>query len=62
MIGFIGLIAPHLIRLLIGGDQRFLLPFFALAGALILLGADTLARVLIAPVMGPVVSAALQGG
>ncbi|MCF8005077.1 MAG: iron ABC transporter permease [Chromatiaceae bacterium] len=54
VIGFIGLIAPHLIRLLIGGDQRFLLPFSALAGALILLGADTLARVLIAPVMLPV--------
>ncbi|MCF7995614.1 MAG: iron ABC transporter permease [Chromatiaceae bacterium] len=54
VIGFIGLTAPHLIRLLIGGDQRFLLPFSALAGALILLGADTLARVLIAPVMLPV--------
>lgn len=54
VIGFIGLIAPHLIRLLIGGDQRFLLPFSALAGALILLGADTLARLLIAPVMLPV--------
>ncbi len=54
VIGFIGLIAPHLIRLLIGGDQRFLLPFSALAGALVLLAADTLARVLIAPVMLPV--------
>jgi iron complex transport system permease protein len=54
VIGFIGLIAPHAIRLLIGGDQRFLLPFSALAGALILLAADTLARLLIAPVMLPV--------
>lgn len=54
VIGFIGLIAPHLIRPLIGGDQRFLLPFSALVGAMVLLAADTLARVLIAPVMLPV--------
>lgn len=54
VIGFIGLLAPHAIRLLIGGDQRFLLPFSALAGALILLGADTLARLIMAPVILPV--------
>nr|WP_242467659.1 iron ABC transporter permease [Thiocapsa imhoffii] len=54
IIGFIGLIAPHAVRLLIGSDQRFLLPFSALAGALILLAADTLGRLLLAPVVLPV--------
>jgi iron complex transport system permease protein len=54
VIGFIGLIAPHAVRLLVGADQRTLLPLSALAGALLLLAADTLGRVLIAPVMLPV--------
>ena len=54
VIGFVGLIAPHAVRLLIGSDQRFLLPLSALAGALVLLAADTLGRLLIAPAMLPV--------
>lgn len=53
-IGFIGLIAPHLVRMAIGGDHRFLLPGSALVGALLLLGADTLARTILAPVILPV--------
>ena len=53
-IGFIGLVGPHIIRMVIGGDYRFLLPGSALAGALLLLGADTLARTVLAPVVLPV--------
>jgi len=53
-IGFIGLVAPHITRMAIGGDHRFLLPASALVGALILLGADTLARTILAPVILPV--------
>lgn len=53
-IGFIGLVAPHITRMVIGGDHRFLLPGSALVGALLLLGADTLARTVLAPVILPV--------
>jgi len=53
-IGFIDLVAPHITRMAIGGDHRFLLPGSALVGALLLLGADTLARVILAPVILPV--------
>lgn len=49
MIGFVGLIVPHIVRLLIGPDHRWLLPVSALAGGILLLIADTLARVIIAP-------------
>lgn len=54
VIGFVGLIAPHVGRLLIGGDHRLLLPFSALAGALLLLLADLAGRTLFAPVTVPV--------
>ena len=53
MIGFVGLIVPHIVRLLIGPDHRWLLPVSALAGGILLLIADTLARVIIAPVELP---------
>ena len=49
IIGFVGLIVPHLIRLAVGGDHRFLLPATAAAGALFLLVADTFARVVLQP-------------
>ncbi len=48
IIGFVGLIVPHLMRLLIGPDHRILLPVSCLAGAIFLLWSDTLARTLIA--------------
>ncbi|HHF99082.1 MAG TPA: iron ABC transporter permease [Candidatus Aerophobetes bacterium] len=54
IIGFIGLICPHLIRLLIGGDHRFLIPASAIFGALLLLTSDSLARTVVAPVILPV--------
>ena len=49
VIGFVGLIVPHAIRLLWGGDHRLLLPGSALAGAAFLLLADTAARTVAAP-------------
>jgi iron complex transport system permease protein len=53
-IGFIGLIVPHLMRMAIGNDQRLLLPASALAGASLLVLADTLARTVVAPQQLPV--------
>lgn len=53
-IGFIGLVSPHITRMVVGGDQRFLLPASALVGALLLLAADTVARTILAPVILPV--------
>jgi len=53
-IGFIDLIAPHIARMIIGGDHRFLLPGSALVGAFLLLGADTLSRVILTPAILPV--------
>jgi iron complex transport system permease protein len=45
-IGFVGLVVPHAMRLIWGGDNRALLPCAALAGALFLVSADTLSRTL----------------
>ncbi|WKY45079.1 iron ABC transporter permease [Eubacteriaceae bacterium ES2] len=53
-IGFVGLVAPHMVRRLIGGDHRFLIPISALMGALILLLSDTFARTIAAPIVLPV--------
>ena len=53
-IAFVGLIVPHMVRLLIGPDHRYLLAASALAGALLLITADTLARTLLAPTELPV--------
>jgi iron complex transport system permease protein len=47
VIAFIGLIAPHMARRLVGEDHRLLIPFSSILGALLLLSADTLGRVLI---------------
>ncbi len=54
IISFIGLVAPHLLRIFIGNDYRFLLPSSAVAGAVLLLLADTFARVVISPVILPI--------
>lgn len=48
-IGFVGLVGPHLARQLVGNHHRFLLPLSALAGALVLLVADTIGRTILAP-------------
>ncbi len=54
IIGFIGLVVPHSVRMLLGGDHRILLPASALAGASMLLAADLAARVLAKPAELPV--------
>jgi iron complex transport system permease protein len=54
IIGFIGLVAPHISRMLIGTDYRFLLPCSCLIGALLLLLSDTVARLLLSPIEIPV--------
>lgn len=48
-IGFVGLAVPHVCRLLVGVDHRWLLPFSALVGASLLIGADVLGRVMVRP-------------
>lgn len=53
-IGFVGLIVPHALRLLVGPDHRLLLPASALGGATLMVAADTLARTIIAPTELPV--------
>jgi iron complex transport system permease protein len=53
-IGFIGLVAPHITRMAIGNDHRWLVPASGLVGAAILLGADNLCRTLIYPSVIPV--------
>ena len=63
MIGFIGLVSPHICRIIMGGDNRYLLPASGLFGAAFLLLADTLARTIIAPVIIPVgIVTAIIGG
>lgn len=49
IIGFVCLVAPHITRMLIGSDHRFLIPFASIVGALLLLAADTVGRTLFAP-------------
>jgi iron complex transport system permease protein len=63
LVGFVGLIAPHAARLVLGPDHRALLPASILAGSAFLVLADTLARVVVAPAEMPVgVLTALVGG
>jgi len=54
VIGFVGLIVPHLFRLCVGADHRRLVPAVAIGGALLLIVADTLARTVAAPAEVPV--------
>jgi len=54
LIGFVGLLVPHVARLLFGGDHRLLLPVSILLGAALLILSDTLARAMIAPAELPV--------
>lgn len=54
IIGFVGLVVPHMVRRIIGSDHRFLLPAAVLSGALLLLISDTAARLMLAPHVLPV--------
>ncbi|MGH8479952.1 MAG: FecCD family ABC transporter permease [Gammaproteobacteria bacterium] len=63
VIGFVGLVVPHLLRLMLGADHRHLLPGAALLGAALLVGADLGARTLIAPAELPIgILTSLVGG
>jgi iron complex transport system permease protein len=63
MIGFIGMIIPHAVRLVIGADHRVLLPASALVGGIFLMVADTMARTFFVPSEVPVgIITALAGG
>jgi len=63
LIGFVGLIVPHIARLLVGSDYKYMLPFSALLGSLLLLSADTAARNLFSPIELPVgILMAVVGG
>jgi iron complex transport system permease protein len=54
VIGFVGLVVPHMVRRIIGGDNRFLMPATVICGALLLLVSDTVARMMLAPHVLPV--------
>ncbi|MDZ7859779.1 MAG: iron ABC transporter permease [Candidatus Krumholzibacteriota bacterium] len=54
IIGFVGLVVPHIVRRIVGTDARFLIPGCCIAGALLLLVSDTVARTLLSPVIMPV--------
>lgn len=54
LVGFVGLVVPHILRLIIGGEYKFLLPASALGGALLVVVADTIARSLFNPTEIPV--------
>jgi iron complex transport system permease protein len=63
LIGFVGLMMPHLVRFAVGGDNARVLPLSALAGAIFLVAADTVARVVMAPEDMPIgVVTGLVGG
>jgi iron complex transport system permease protein len=63
IIGFIGLVAPHIVRLMTGPDHRFVLPGSFLLGGALAVGADTLARSIVAPAEMPlgIIMAAVGG-
>jgi iron complex transport system permease protein len=63
MIGFVGMVVPHAVRMLVGSDHRLLLPASAFVGGMFLVVADTIARTMLAPAEIPVgIVTALAGG
>jgi iron complex transport system permease protein len=54
IIGFVGLVAPHLTRFVIGGDHRFLLPATCLSGSILVTAADVAGRTLLSPIILPI--------
>lgn len=54
VIGFVGLVGPHIARLIIGADHRYLVPFSVVTGAALLVAADTVGRLILAPIVVPV--------
>ncbi|MBI3356520.1 MAG: iron ABC transporter permease, partial [Nitrospirae bacterium] len=63
MIGFVGMVVPHTVRILVGSDHRLLLPASALVGGIFLVLSDTIARTMLTPTEIPVgIMTALAGG
>ncbi|MCG4586284.1 iron chelate uptake ABC transporter family permease subunit, partial [Anaerosalibacter bizertensis] len=63
IIGFVGLIIPHIVRLMVGPDHRILMPASALVGGIFMIFTDTIARTIISPTEIPVgIITALFGG
>ncbi|MBU5312504.1 iron chelate uptake ABC transporter family permease subunit [Tissierella carlieri] len=63
IIGFVGLIIPHIVRIILGPDNRIILPASAFVGGIFMVSADTIARTIISPVEIPVgIITALFGG
>ncbi len=63
VIGFVGIVVPHILRLVIGPDNRYLLPACALTGANLLLAADIVSRTIVAPAELPIgIVTAILGG
>lgn len=54
MIGFVGLVAPHIVRLLLGPDHRWLIPGSAILGAILIIGSDMVARSILSPAELPI--------
>ena len=54
VIGFVGLVVPHTLRILVGSDHRGLLPLSFLGGATFLIGADFVARLVLSPIEIPI--------
>lgn len=54
VIGFVGLVAPHIARLLVGNDHRFLIPFSAVTGSMLLMVSDAIGKTILSPVSIPV--------
>jgi iron complex transport system permease protein len=62
-IGFVGIIVPHLVRLMVGSDHRLVLPASTFFGAAFLVGCDAVARIVLAPIELPVgIVTAIIGG
>lgn len=53
-IGFVGLVAPHIARMIVGSDHRYLIPGSVLLGGILLVGADAVGRIVVAPAVLPV--------
>ena len=63
LIGFVGLVSPHIVRIVIGADNRYLVPGSALFGGTLLIGADIVGKTLVSPAVLPVgVVTAFLGG
>ena len=54
VIGFVGLVAPHIARMLVGNDHKFLIPFSAVTGSMLLMASDAIGKTILSPVSIPV--------